>query len=53
MSGLAIPVNREKQNVTMGAGSVALCVLTILGEQTIYLKKKKNCRYCGWLLFFR
>jgi len=26
MSGLAIPVNGEKQNVTTGAGSIALCV---------------------------
>jgi len=26
MSGLAIPVNGEKQSVTTGAGSIALCV---------------------------
>jgi len=25
MSGLAIPVNGEKQNVTTAAGSIALC----------------------------
>jgi len=26
VSGLAIPVNGEKQNVTTGAGSIAVCV---------------------------
>lgn len=43
VSGLAIPVNGEKQNVTTGAGSIALCVFwQYCGEQTIYLKKKKK-----------
>jgi hypothetical protein len=40
MSGLAIPMNGEKQNVTTGAGSIALCVFwQYYGEQTIYIKK--------------